>query len=168
VTVAYDLMARSTGIALPPLAVPAGFETRRAGVEDEAALYPLQAAYEQEEVLTAIHRFDEAGCRAGLAKALREQVVLLGSLDGFIIAKAATNARAFGLDQLGGIYVAPPYRRRGIGAALVGRLVGTLAAEGRGAVLFVKSRNEAARHLYDGLGFHFAGPYRADYLVSGL
>jgi predicted GNAT family acetyltransferase len=80
------------------------------------------------------------------------------------VAKAATNAHAFSLDQIGGVFVAPPYRRRGYGEAVVLELLGRLAGEGKGAALFVKKGNEAARGLYDGLGFEALGPFRADYL----
>lgn len=173
VAVSYELMCRrfSSGQPEVPPSLP-GMHIGRAGVEDLDDLMPLQEAYEKEEVLTAIHRFDGAGSKAGLVKALREQLLFIARLDGGsgglgnAIAKAATNARAFTLDQIGGVFVAPPYRRRGIGEAVVSKLLDAIAAEGRDAVLFVKDGNEAARALYDSLGFEPLGPYRADYFIG--
>lgn len=164
VVVAYDLMARPLSLG-PPRIPPkqAGLVIYPARQDDLLRLLPLQEAYEVEEVLTPIHRFDAGATRAGLARSLRDQVLFWASLEGSPVAKGGTNARAFTLDQLGGIYVAPPYRRRGIGEALVSTLVGRLEAEGREAVLFVKTLNEAAFALYDSLGFQVLGEYRADY-----
>jgi predicted GNAT family acetyltransferase len=42
-------------------------------------------------------------------------------------------------------------------------LLARLAARDKGAVLFVKTRNEPARALYRGLGFEEIDDYRADY-----
>ncbi len=130
---------------------------------DLEALLPLQIAYEHEEVLTPVHRFDLAACRAALARSLREQLVFVAEESGTIVAKAGTNARGLGYDQIGGIYTLPERRGRGIGASLVGVLVEAIAAAGRGVSLFVKPGNAAALSLYRGLGFEDIGPYRADY-----
>lgn len=166
VAVRYDLMSRKPrSSALRRGAAPAGLRVYCAGAANLDELSPLQEAYEKEEVLTAIHSFDAAGSRASLARALRDQVVVFGRLDGSAVAKAATNARAFSLDQMGGVFVAPPYRRRGIGSAVVSALISILESEGRGTVLFVKKGNEAAKGLYDELGFETLGDYRADYFM---
>jgi len=130
---------------------------------DLEALLPLQIAYEHEEVLTPVHRFDQAACRAALARSLREQLIFVAEESGTIVAKAGTNARGLGYDQIGGIYTLPERRGRGIGASLVGALVEAIAAAGRGVSLFVKPGNAAALSLYRGLGFEDIGPYRADY-----
>ena len=166
VAVRYDLMSRKPHAStLRRGAAPAGLRIYCAGAGNLDELSPLQEAYEKEEVLTAIHSFDPAGSRASLARALRDQVVVFGRLDGAAIAKAATNARAFSLDQMGGVFVAPPYRRRCIGSAVVSALVSILESEDRGTVLFVKKGNEAAKGLYDELGFETLGDYRADYFM---
>jgi len=149
-----------------PYSVPGGSPPiliRLAESEDLEALLPLQIAYEHEEVLTPVHRFDRAACRAALARSLREQLVFVAEESGTIVAKAGTNARGLGYDQIGGIYTLPERRGRGIGASLVGALVEAIAAAGRGVSLFVKPGNAAALSLYRGLGFEDIGPYRADY-----
>lgn len=166
VAVRYDLMSRKPrSSALRRNAAPAGLRVYCAGTDNLDELFPLQEAYEKEEVLTAIHSFDPAGSRASLARALRDQVVVFGRQGGAAIAKAATNARAFDLDQMGGVFVAPPYRRRGIGSAVVSALISILESEDRGTVLFVKKGNDAAKGLYDELGFDTLGDYRADYFM---
>lgn len=173
VVVPYELMRLPLAANVRSLAGPRregipspGFAIAKAGPSDLDELYPLQDAYEHEEVLTAIHRFDARGCRIGLEKALRDQLVMVGRLDGAAVAKAATNAQAFTMDQIGGVFVAPPYRRKGYGEAVVLALLERLAEAGKGAVLFVKLGNEAARGLYEGLGFEALGPFRADYFVG--
>jgi predicted GNAT family acetyltransferase len=155
--------ADSLPLPRPP-AIP-GLRIRPAGPDDLDELCPLQEAYEREEVLTPIHSFDPEGSRASLARSLRDQVIVEGRLDGVAVAKAATNARAFRLDQVGGVFVAPPYRRRGIGTAVVMGLLAALEAQGRGTVLFVKRGNEAAKALYDSLAYTVQGGYRADYFI---
>ena len=66
---------------------------------------------------------------------------------------------ALGIDQLGGIYVSPEMRRRGLGSMMVENLVSLLASLGRGVCLYVRSENEEARRLYIKLGFVDAGTY---------
>lgn len=166
-SVRYRLMHRPAGGApASPEAGrtwPAGLLVRRAIPEDLELLFPLQEGYEREEVLTPIHAFNARASRAGLAAALRDRIVMLALLDGEPVGKAGTNARAFGLDQVGGVYVAPPWRGRGIGLALMQELLSALGQEGRGASLFVKTDNMPALGLYRGLGFRELGDFRADY-----
>lgn len=175
VAVDYRLMRRfipslpaapssGAGPLSPPDSGVTGLSIRAVGQGDLDALFPLQEAYEREEVLTPIHRFDALGSRAALARSLREETIVAASIDGRFVGKAGTNARAFAFDQIGGVFVEPPYRRRGVGRLLMEDLLARLAARDKGAVLFVKSRNEPARALYLGLGFDEIGDYRADYL----
>jgi hypothetical protein len=61
------MMSRPEGAPpLPGLAAPPypGSTIRRASPADLDALLPLQEAYEREEVLTSIHTFNQAACRA--------------------------------------------------------------------------------------------------------
>ncbi len=166
VAISYALMSRPLAAGpLPGCPGPPDLVSSPAGSGDLDELLPLQEAYEKEEVLTPIHSFDASGCGAGLQKSLREQIVIIGRLEGVAVAKAATNARAFSLDQLGGIYVERRLRRKGIGRVLVTDLVELLRSFDKGAVLFVKESNLAARGLYDELGFGELGPFRADYFI---
>jgi GNAT superfamily N-acetyltransferase len=153
----------SPNAAFADPAGPASIVVRLAAPGDLEALLPLQKAYELEEVLTPVHRFDAAACRAALARSLKEQLIFVAEESGVIVAKGGTNARGLGYDQIGGVYTLPERRGRGIATALVGRLVAAIAALNRGIVLFVKPGNAAAISLYRGLGFEDIGPYRADY-----
>lgn len=62
------------------------------------------------------------------------------------------------------VAVAPPYRRRGIARALMERMLADAAAQG-GAVMYldVRASNEAARALYEALGFAETGVRRNYY-----
>ncbi len=137
---------------------------RTAGPRDAAALFPLHSAYEREEVVTEIHRFDARASRAALDGILASEIVAVAELDGRAVATARTNARGFRTWQIGGVYVIPELRGRGWGRFVVSHLVGLLARAGKATGLFVKERNEAARTLYLSLGFRDVGPFRVDYL----
>jgi len=139
---------------------------RRARPEDLGALYPLQEAYEREEVLTPIHEFNAAASRAALARSLELQLVYVAVEDGRIVAKAGTNARGFGVDQIGGVYTIPERRGRGLATALMAALLGEIRRAGRCVALFVKPGNAAALALYRALAFREIGDYRADYLLD--
>jgi GNAT superfamily N-acetyltransferase len=167
VSVEYRLMSIPGG---PVRALPAapsfeasGISLRRAVSSDLDALLPLQEAYEREEVLTRIHSFDRAACRASLARALERQLVFAAWEDGIAVGKAGTNARGFAVDQLGGVYTLPERRGRGLASALMAMLLGAIGSEGKRPALFVKPHNAPARALYGRLGFEDLGDYQADY-----
>ena len=142
---------------------PAALVVRRAGPNDADALFPLQASYEREEVVPRGAELNRAACRLALERTLACRLVLLAELDGQVVAKANTNARAFERDQVGGVYVVPEKRGLGIAQKLVAELVAVLSAEGRAASLFVKKRNEAAIAAYRRVGFRAGGEYRITY-----
>jgi len=171
VRVGYALMAlpatRASGVA-QRVGSGGPFSVRRAAAADLDALYPLQEAYEREEVLTPIHELNPAACRAALARSLEQQLVYVaeepdGRGGSRIVAKAGTNARGFRVDQVGGVYTLPERRGRGAARALMAALLGEAGASGRDVALFVKSRNAPALGLYRGLGFEELCGYRADY-----
>ncbi len=163
-SIAYRMMNRGAGVPTAPAAPPyPGVKIRRASLADLDDLLPLQEAYEREEVLTRIHTFNLAACKASLARALDRQLVFAAEESGVIIAKAGTNARGFAVDQIGGVYTLPARRSRGIGRALMLALLAEIGALGRAPALFVKPDNAAARALYRNLGFVDIGDYRADY-----
>jgi len=140
-------------------------EYRRATMEDLDALYPLAAAYEKSEVMTAMHAFDPAACRATQAKNLKTQLVYLATVHGRVVARAQTNARGWVFDQIGGIFVDPEFRGLGLGRGVVDALVSDLAVRGRGVSLFVKKINSVARSLYLSMGFCISRDYRVSYFA---
>lgn len=137
---------------------------RAADPTDAEALFPLHSAYEREEVVTPIHRFDARASRAALDGILASEIMAVAELDGRAVAAARTNARGFRTWQIGGVYVIPELRGRGWGRFVMEYLVGEIFRVGKAAGLFVKEGNTTARNLYLSMGFRDVGPFRVDYL----
>lgn len=131
--------------------------------QDLKKLLPLQIAYEKEEVITPIHSFSLEITSTNLYDILQNHVVVYAEHKGKIIAKAGTNARGIAFDQLGGIYVLPEYRKKGIGTYITAMLIKQLKAQDRQICLFVKKANPEAIRTYLKLGFAFMNDYRISY-----
>ena len=97
-----------------------------------------------------------------LKRSLRDELVYVAELDGVPVAKAATNARGFGVDQIGGVYTVPEKRSKGLAARVVADLLETVFRDKAAACLFVKKKNRPALALYDRLGFTPV----TDYIIS--
>jgi predicted GNAT family acetyltransferase len=141
---------------------PEGIVVRKADAYDAEALFPLQKEYELEEVVIDPTHFSDAHCMKLLKQALRSELVFVAEWNGAPVAKAATNARGFGVDQIGGVYTVPDKRSRGLGARVVAELLEAVFIDKAAACLFVKKRNRPAIALYDRLGF---APV-TDYVIS--
>ncbi len=161
--VEYFLMTLSPDEQHPVLPVQTqGLRVRKADQYDAESLFPLQKGYELEEVVITPSHFNESQCMKNLRAALREQLVFVAERDGVPVAKAATNARGYGVDQIGGVYTVPEERGRGLGRTVVAALLKGVFAEKQAACLFVKKHNRSAIALYDRLGFTPA----TDYVIS--
>ncbi len=145
---------------LPP--DPPGLRVRKADAYDADLLFPMQKCYELEEVVITPTHFNEAQCMKSLRLALREQLVYVAEMDGVPVSKAATNARGYKVDQIGGVYTAPSQRGKGFGKAVVSQLLKEVLSEKQAACLFVKKHNRSALALYERLGF---SPV-TDYVIS--
>lgn len=130
---------------------------------DAKMLFPLQKAYEIEEVLLNPARFDPRGCMLALQRSLRREIVMYAVQDGRTVAKAGTNAIGFGYAQLGGVYTLEEYRNRGVGECILRALMKRIQATGRDASLFVKKDNPAAIQLYRKLDFITRSDFRIAY-----
>ena len=160
----YDLMSldrEPNGEALT--AGPAGLVLRKPDASDWDALYLLQAAYEQEEVLPWGTAFNPASCRRSLERIIAGEHILAAELDGRIVGKINTNALSFSRYQIGGVYVHPDYRGRGIAVSMGAAFARYLTGEGWRLSLFVKKRNSAAQAVYRRIGFTVTGNYRISY-----
>jgi ribosomal protein S18 acetylase RimI-like enzyme len=146
--------------ALPRLP---GLVLRPPDAADIDALFPLQAAYEKEEVLAPDAVFNPASCRLTLERIIHQEHALVACLDGRIVGKANTNAESFTRYQIGGVYVQTDYRGMGIATLMTAALAGNLIARGKGVSLFVKKQNDPARAVYRRIGFANTGEYRISY-----
>ncbi|MDR2078860.1 MAG: GNAT family N-acetyltransferase [Treponema sp.] len=160
----YDLMTldspperRSPGLNLR------GLTLRRPDFTDLEAMYPIQAAYEKEEVLPKGAAFNSAACRFSLSNILAHEQSLIACMEDRIVGKINTNAASFSRLQIGGVYVLPEYRNQGIGYRMTADFAGDLITQGRGLTLFVKKDNPAAQKIYRRIGFKTIGDYRISY-----
>jgi len=137
-----------------------GMEIRRASMKDIVTLCSLHGAYEEEEMPKAPW-FRLPSLPERMVGMLKRQIVVIASVDGRPVGKANTNARGLRTDQLGGIYVRPEARNKGIGTLMVSGLSSMLRNENRDVCLYVRPENGAARRIYGKLGFADAGSYAA-------
>jgi GNAT superfamily N-acetyltransferase len=142
-----------------------GVVYRRARAGDLDALYPLAAEYERTEVLTHLHVFDPVACRASQARSIGKLTVYLAEAGGRFVARAQTNALGFSTEQVGGVFVDPAYRGRGIGRGIMAALVDDIFSRVKSVSLFVKKGNTAARSLYLSMGFEISRDYRVSYFL---
>lgn len=143
-----------------------GVRVRRAGVGDAALLFPLQRAYELEEVVIDPGLFSDAACLRMLRQGLRDDLVFHAERDGRPLAKAGTNARGWDVDQIGGVFTTPAERGRGLARLCMAALLDAIFAEKPVASLFVKTANAPAIALYERLGFSTVGGYAIAYFAS--
>lgn len=156
----YDFLVRPASAA----PVPDGSgEVREAREFDNDALFPLQEAYEKEEVLFDPSEFQALASRLHFWKMMRQQEVVALWEQGKPVAKAGTNALTARWAQIGGVYTKPEHRGRGLQKRLMSFLLSRLAGEGRAACLFVKKSNAPAGALYRALGFRPAGDFTITY-----
>jgi predicted GNAT family acetyltransferase len=127
------------------------------------ALAALQAAYEREEVLPTASEFNATASRLNIERIFTREQMLVAELDGRLVGKINTNAITFTRYQVGGVYVLPDYRGKGIARRMAGAFIDSLIAQGRGISLFVKKTNHAARSVYQRIGFDILGDYRISY-----
>jgi predicted GNAT family acetyltransferase len=161
-TVYFKLMALEQ---IPhPVKAPKGISFRHAEIHDTEALLPLQAAYEREEVMPAGSILDIRACRLNLERIIAKENTLIALMDGRIIAKINTNAKSYSRCQIGGVYVLPEYRRRGVGACLTAAFSRLLLTKNKGLNLFVDNDNTAARIAYSRCGFREIADYSIVYL----
>jgi len=163
--ISYDMMALESdaGMISGGRKTPPGLSIRRASAEDLEELMPVATAYDQDEVLTPLHRFNYDACKAAQVRSLARYRVFVATLDGQIVGRAQTNATGFAWEQLGGIYVYPRNRGLGIASVLVGGLSAAIRESGRRPCLFVKKTNAPARRVYEKLGFSVLGDFSVDY-----
>ena len=160
----YDLMS----LDHLPLEPDSGQKTknlvlRPPTLDDLNKMLPLREGYEKEEVIPKGSKFSPAAARATLINFITRGKILIAELDGRIVGKIVVNGVSFTRYQIGGVYVLPEYRSRGIAKQMTREFAASLINEGKGLSLFVKKFNHSARKLYLSLGFKICGDYRINY-----
>lgn len=162
--VEYYLMEQDLPLpSMPDPRLPARLSLRNATPADAGAIFEIQRGYEIEEVLLDSSTFDPGVSMKHLKLVLATQRVIIAEIDGVAVAKAGTNARGIGYEQIGGVYTAPEYRSRGVAARLMQRLVEEIGQAGKRSALFVKRTNAPALRLYEKLGFATRDSFRITY-----
>jgi uncharacterized protein len=159
--VAYDLMVKERPIPLP--SPTEGYEIRRANKDDFKDLYPLEEAYQVEEVLKGRDRLNEKFLKKRFLRQLGSQLIWAVYKQGVPVAKGGTNAVGFSYCQIGGVYTLPKERNRGIARLLMNHISEEIYREGWGTSLFVRKDNSAARTLYKNCGYLPKGNFRIVY-----
>ena len=140
------------------------FKIIRCGIRDADALMPLQLAYEAEEVLPPCRTQNPAVTRKNLEHILKTEYVLaLQNSRGEPAAKANTNAVGIRRAQIGGVYTAPDFRRKGCASLLVETLAEKIVASKRFPVLYARNGNEGAQKAYSAIGFIKTGGFTIAY-----
>lgn len=142
---------------------PGQINVMRAGPAQLEALLPLQAGYEQEEVLLPGESFMKDRCRSLLKVTLSTQRVFAAWTADSPVAKAGTNACGIAWDQIGGVYTVPEFRQKGFGRAVFTELCNDRLQDGRKLSLFVKVSNNSAKKLYESEGFSIQEGFRIVY-----
>jgi predicted GNAT family acetyltransferase len=142
---------------------PSNLVLRTPRLTDLDAIAPLQAAYEQEEVLPSGSSFSPVASRINLANIIANGQILSAEICGRLVGKININAVSFTRYQVGGVYVHPDFRGLGIARRMAAEFTSSLIKTGRGVTLFVKKSNFQAQRLYSGLGFTVSGDYRITY-----
>jgi hypothetical protein len=132
-------------------------------LSDIDKIAPLQAGYEKEEVLPKGGVFSPAASRVNIARIIAGGQILAAELNGRMVGKINLNAISFTRCQVGGVYVHPDYRSKGIARKMTAEFIASFVNQGKGITLFVKKNNIPACKLYTNMGFIKQNDYRITY-----
>jgi len=174
-------MIRSPGRPAPDPVLAARWTVRAPRVGDAEAWHDLQQGIYREGAAFVGDGAPSAGALAAKLRTLRGADALVrfaaaddgggdprtGALVGWIEVQRMTPRRLRHVAWLT-VAVAPPWRRRGVGAALMAAAFDWAAAEGlRKLQLHVRSGNRGAIALYQRLGYEVEGVLRDQVAVDG-
>jgi predicted N-acetyltransferase YhbS len=159
----YDLMELEAEQFRPDRSPGGNFVIRIPEMKDVDALFPLQEGYEKEEVIPRGGVFSPAACRKSIENLIADNLILAAETEGRFVGKINLNAESFTRLQIGGVYVDPAYRNRGIARFMTQALMRRLVSRGKTFALFVRKSNATARRAYDSLGFTQFADYRITY-----
>ena len=130
---------------------------------DFEQIFPIQKAYELEEVVVDKKQFNEKHCRILLRRNIQHGNVFVVKKDSKIVGKASINAKGENCIQLGGVFTELAFRNRGVATFLVKNLTRQFKNEGKRIVLFVKKSNTVAANVYKSCGFDSFAEYKITY-----
>ncbi|MFW5713018.1 MAG: GNAT family N-acetyltransferase [Spirochaetia bacterium] len=159
----HYLMVRPKTRHLSPLHISADIHIHSLSEKDVRRVFPLEKAYQFEEVVVHPEHFNPSAYMLHFRKVVKTQRILFATLDTTPISKAGTNAIGINYTQIGGVYTAPEHRGHGVARALMHRLIEEIQATGRNSVLFVRTSNRSAIQLYRRLNFDIVGRYQISY-----
>ncbi len=146
-----------------PHSSESGFHIFQASPCDEEKIFPLELAYQIEEVIPPNFALSEKALRESFKLNLQSQKIFVLESGGAPIAKASIAADGKNFALLGGIYTLPEFRRKGFAATLIRHILHFLSDENKSASLYVKKKNSAAVELYKKIGFEQCGEYQLIY-----
>jgi GNAT superfamily N-acetyltransferase len=155
---------RAAGRATERASAPDGLVIRKPAHGDFPALLSMQKAYDLEEVLPPGSALDESKCRLVLRGIIERGNLLVAEMDGVLVGKINTNAASYSCLSVGGVYVRPAFRNRGIALCMITALLDSLCEKTDAFTLFVKKSNTAARSVYRRAGFATIADYRISYV----
>jgi len=129
-------------------------------------LYPMELAYQKEEVYGSNRNMDDHVIALGLRRTLRIRDVFIIKRNGVVIGKANTNSSGRIWDQIGGVYIMPEYRNQGYATLLMRHINTCMNRKNRKLSLFVKTANISAVNLYKSCGFTDKGSFHLGYYNS--
>lgn len=138
----------------------------KAVFDDIDLLFPLQVAYERDEVAYNGIAVDRRVCKLALYAQIRKNAVYTVSVDSQLVAKAGINAFGINCFQIGGVYTLPEWRNHGLASFLVAHIVHAQLQVKAQAVIFVKTANQAAIRVYTKIGFKPCGLFRLTYVET--
>ena len=141
------------------------YTVRRVGRDDLEELYPLEEAYQKEEVLRDPENLNTHYLKKRFHRQLSQFHIWAVYKGGRPIAKGGTNAEGFSYGQIGGVYTLPDERGRGIGRLLMNHISRELYEQGLKTSLFVRKDNPAALKLYKNCEYETRGDFRIVYPV---
>ena len=159
----HYLMVRPRSHPLQPVKTSEQVDIHYLTEKEIRRVFPLEKAYQYEEVVVHPERFNPAAYLIHFRKVVKTQRVLFASHNDQPISKAGTNAIGLNYTQIGGVFTAPEHRGRGVARLLMHRLVEEIEASGRSSVLFVRTENRSAIQLYRRLNFDIVGRYQISY-----
>lgn len=142
-----------------PKQMPGTIKRVKARIWDTTQLYPLEEAYQIEEVIRKKSNLDSSLLLKKFSSQIRKERIFYLKENGKPISKAGTNATGFDWVQIGGVYTLPERRGEGLAEITLWGLFKEILSRQKRLALFVKKENASALNLYNRMGFKEEGNF---------